>query len=199
MLVIGISGQTGAGKSTLARYLSRFGGKNLEVDEVGHDLLFDKNVKKHLKKNFGSEIFDSSGEVCRQNLGKKAFQNADSITTLNRIMHPPMIQAILKEIKAERASGRTFILVNAALLFSMGLSELCDVIIFVVATPEIRLERLVESRGMDKDKAEQRLFAQDNIPENCKKLKIINNDSNEEDLFSQADDFMKQFSLYKQV
>jgi dephospho-CoA kinase len=79
MLIIGISGQTGAGKSTFADLLSQRGlGENLEVDAIGHELLVDEAVRAALVEIFGSEILDEAGEICRRSLGRKAFVNNEA-------------------------------------------------------------------------------------------------------------------------
>ncbi len=188
MKIIGISGQTGAGKSTLAQYLAKKGGRNIEVDEIGHLVLFDPGIKVKLRKNFGDEIFDSEGEISRAKLGKKAFASKDAITSLNRIMHSEMVHRVIEIIKKDRLDKKKFVLINAALLFSMGLDEFCDKIIYVVADGEVRLKRLIELRGMDKEKAEKRLFAQDQLPENQDNIIIISNNDDEEKMFAQIEE-----------
>ena len=101
MLIIGISGQTGAGKSTTADILSELGyGENLEVDSVGHELLTDANIQSILVKNFGKEIIDSSGRIDRKILGRKVFSGKENTIILNNIMHPAMVKRIDDYINA---------------------------------------------------------------------------------------------------
>ncbi len=187
MLIIGVSGQTGAGKSTLARFLSENGlGKNLEVDAVGHDLLRDQATAARLVKAFGEEILDEEGFICRKALGRRAFAGADSIERLNSIMHPAMIDAVKDEIAAAGQRGDKFLIVNAALLFSMGLDRLCDRIIYVVTSAQIRLKRLVDNRNWSEESAKERLFAQDELPEGRTDIIVVNNDKTEKELAETA-------------
>lgn len=187
MLIIGISGQTGAGKSTFANMLSQRGlGENLEVDAVGHELLAVPQVRLSLVKAFGEDILDAEGNVCRRSLGRRAFVNSDAINTLNGIMHPAMKTMVADRIEAARKSGRPAIIINAALLFSMGLDSLCNRLIYVQADPEARLKRLVNYRNWTEESARERLFAQDKLPAG-RKVILVNNDGDEAELASVAD------------
>lgn len=187
MLIIGISGQTGAGKSTFANMLSQRGlGENLEVDAVGHELLAVPQVRLSLVKAFGEDILDAEGNVCRRSLGRRAFVNSDAINTLNGIMHPAMKTMVAARIEAARKSGRPAIIINAALLFSMGLDSLCNRLIYVQADPEARLKRLVNYRNWTEESARERLFAQDKLPAG-RKVILVNNDGDEAELASVAD------------
>ena len=187
MLIIGISGQTGAGKSTFANLLSLRGfGENLEVDAVGHELLADGQVRKSLIIAFGDDILDASGNVCRRSLGRRAFVSSATINTLNGIMHPAMKKMVAARIDTARKSGHQAIIVNAALLFSMGLDSLCNRLIYVQADPEVRLKRLVNYRNWTEESARERLFAQDKLPEG-RKVILVNNDGDESELAALAD------------
>lgn len=181
MLVIGISGQTGAGKSTLANLLSQRGlGENVEVDAIGHELLKQPAMQHILVKTFGPGIM-VDGSICRRALGRVAFVGEETINTLNSIMHPAMINEVKHKIELARTAGVRAIIINAALLFKMGLDSLCDRIIYVRAKPELRLHRLVESRNWSQESARERLFAQDELPDNPNII-IVDNDGPEESL-----------------
>lgn len=176
MLVIGVCGQTGAGKSTLADLLSSYGlGANLEVDAVGHQLLVNQTIVNKLVEVFGREILDDNSHVCRRALGRRAFVDELSIASLNSIMHPAMIEKVKSEILAAEKAGESAFIVNAALLFSMGLAGLCDVLIYVKADAEIRFKRLTELRNWTEVSARERLFAQDEMPDDPSIIVIENN------------------------
>ncbi|MBU1107938.1 MAG: dephospho-CoA kinase [Candidatus Riflebacteria bacterium] len=177
MLVIGISGQTGAGKSTLANMLSKRGlGENVEVDAIGHDLLNQPAVQQMLVNTFGDEIM-VEGAICRKTLGRCAFANDEATQALNNIMHPAMINEVKHIIEQARLAGTTSIIINAALLFSMGLDNFCNRLIYVRANPELRLLRLVDYRQWTIDSARERLYAQDELPENSNIIVVDNNGS----------------------
>lgn len=181
MLVIGISGQTGAGKSTLANMLAKRGlGENVEVDAIGHELLNQPAVQQMLVNAFGGEIM-VDGAICRRTLGRCAFVNDEATRTLNNIMHPAMINEVKHRIEQARSAGTPSIIINAALLFSMGLDNLCTRLIYVRANPELRLLRLVDYRQWTLDSARERLYAQDELPDNPQII-VVDNDGTEMDL-----------------
>ncbi len=185
MLIIGISGQTGAGKSTLAELMVKQGyGRNIEVDNLGHDLLKDKATIQQLTDAFGTEIL-TDNQIDRKKLGAKAFASTAATETLNSIMHPNMVKMVERIIEEEKKNGSPSIIVNAALLYKMKLDKLCNKIIYVKADPEIRVKRLVENRGMTEERARERLFSQDQEPENDPRVIIVENNGTPEDL-SQA-------------
>lgn len=194
MFIIGICGQTGAGKSTLAEMLEKLGlGQNLEVDQIGHRLLTVKQVKEKLVKVFGREILDSDSEVDRKVLGRKAFKDKDSIKKLNGIMHPAMKQEVKRIIELQKKQQKRFLILNAALLFSMNLDKLCNRLVYVVTSPEIRLDRLVTTRDWSEESARQRLFAQDSKPEGRDDIIIISNDKSEIELQQKAEKLAENF------
>ncbi|HNV71598.1 MAG TPA: dephospho-CoA kinase [Candidatus Ozemobacteraceae bacterium] len=163
-IVLGITGQIAAGKSTLAGILCEFGGVNLEVDEVGHRMLANPEVIQKLTEAFGSDILDSSGSVSRKILGRRAFASPATNRQLNDIMHPPMILEVSRFVQVEAEKKTALIIVNAALLYTMGLDRLCDAIVYVRAPANQRLNRMITARGMPMEAAKARLFAQDPEP-----------------------------------
>lgn len=197
MKIIGVSGQIGAGKSLMANYLAKKGGVNLEADEIGHMLLDSEKIKCELVKCFGKGILDKNNSISRKKLGKIAFKSDANISKLNSVMHPAMVEEIRLIVHSEKQKGRPFIIINAALLFSMQLDKLCETIIFVEATPKVRLARLLEFRNMAKDKAEERLFAQDKLPKNNEKVIMISNNDTVDKLYKSVDIAFTEIMLTK--
>jgi len=163
--VWGISGQIGAGKSTIGNLLvEAVGALNIEVDSLAHSLLKTDDIRASLIEAFGGQILDKSGSIDKKILGKIAFSSKENIAKLNRIMHPPMIEAVKKTVAEEKKSGKPLILVNAALLFTMGLDKLCDFVIYLTADTQTRLQRIIASRKITVEQAKHRLWAQDSLP-----------------------------------
>lgn len=180
MLILGISGQTGAGKSTLAEYLAAKGiGRNVEVDALGHLLLKQQSTISKLTEAFGDDIL-INGQIDRKKLGAKAFVSSEATEKLNSIMHPAMVLMAKEIIAEEEAKGASGIIINAALLYKMKLDKLCNRIIYVEADPEIRVRRLVESRGFTEENARARLFSQDQRPDDSRVIIIENNGTADE-------------------
>lgn len=194
MLIIGVSGQTGAGKSTTADILSELGfGENYEIDKLGHEVLNEESIIKALVSSFGEEILDSEGLVDRRVLGQMAFSKPENILTLNTIMHPAMVALTKQHIKKAKEQGKKSIIINAALLFTMELDKLCNILIYVETDSDIRLNRLISNRGINKATAEKRLFSQDKMPLGRSNLLVIKNNGDELKLRKEAQRIASKF------
>lgn len=191
MKIIGISGQTGAGKSTFAKILcTQLNGEYIDVDSLGHILLENAKTIKELTKNFGEDILTDS-KIDRKKLGAKAFVSIEATETLNSIMHPAMVNMVKEIISDSRKRGRQFLIIDAALLYKMKLDSLCDKIIYVKANPEIRIQRLMTTRGWTEQRARERLFLQDQGPVNEKNVVIIENNDTKDDLIEKINSSVK--------
>lgn len=156
-MVIGLTGQTGSGKSTVARLL---GFESINADEVAHEVLLDPRVKNELCGRFGQDILDDNGEINRGELAKKAFANPNSLAMLGTITHPAIIKEILDRIELLEGRGEKIILLDAPTLFESGAHKMCSKIIFVTADGQIRKKRIMERDGLSEQAAELRLRAQ---------------------------------------
>jgi dephospho-CoA kinase len=173
----GITGPVGAGKSLVGEVMAERGVLNLEVDAVGHDLLGLSPIRKGLLGLFGPSIFQPDGTVDRRELGRRAFATAETLASLNALMHPPMIAEVERRLAQARRAGRPAVVINAALLFAMGLDRLTERIIFVRAAESIRHRRLVECRGWSPERARNRIWAgQDEEPPPAVEVTLFDND-----------------------
>lgn len=175
MKIWGIAGQIGSGKTTLAEILAGMGAVNLEVDAIGYSFLGRQEVRNSLVSAFGPEILDTDGMVHRSRLGHAAFSTPEGRVALNSIMHPPMFAEVKTRMANEQRAGTSLLLINAALLYTMQLDTMCDFSIFVRASPEIRLNRIVTTRGYAEKSAKDRLWAQDSEPQAAPKVLICDN------------------------
>jgi transcription termination factor Rho len=143
-VVIGITGEQGAGKSALARQLVGLGAQLVVLDEIGHELIETPPVKKALAKEFGEDILGEDGGIDRRKLAAKAFASADATAKLNAIVHPKL--SARAKLLVKKAGN--FVVIDGALLHELGLGELCTTSIYVRAPREARLARVAE-RGWD--------------------------------------------------
>jgi dephospho-CoA kinase len=181
MNIIGISGQTGAGKSTFAKLLNqKLKGEYIDVDSLGHILLKDESTIQKLVKTFGKDILTES-QINRKKLGAKAFVSSEATESLNNIMHPAMVEMVKDIIDKCRKQNQQNVIIDAALLYKMKLNKLCNKIIYVKADSEVRVKRLISSRGWTEQQARERLFSQD-IEPNDENVIIIKNDGSLEEL-----------------
>lgn len=157
-LLVGIGGNMGVGKSTVAAELRRYGAKIIEADTLGWSL-YDKGspVFKQVVKAFGSGILNKNGRVDRKALGAAAFATKASLARLNKIVHPPLVEKVRKEIGRYK---KGLVVLDAALLFAWGFDREVDIAILVTAPERLKLKRLRDA-GMAEDEAKKRLKLQE--------------------------------------
>lgn len=175
MKIIGITGASGAGKSTFVKLLSL---SVVDADKAartvtkkGHKCL------EELAESFGDDILLSDGSLDRKALAKKAFINNESTELLNSITHPYIKKVMSDEIENYRKTNEKAIILDAPQLFEAGCEEMCDFVIGVLADKEIRKKRIMARDNIDERQAEIRLKAgksDDFFKERCDKI-IINN------------------------
>lgn len=161
MKVIGITGPTGAGKTTVLRVLERMGGVILDCDAVYHELTrTSAPMREELKARFGPEIFSPEGELLRKTLGGIVFGDEQALADLNEITHRYVFQAVEEAIAAAGEERRPAVAVDAIALLESGLGELCDVTVAVTADDELRIRRIMARDGISEDYARLRVEAQ---------------------------------------
>ncbi len=152
--VIGVAGGVGSGKSTVLDILRRkYDAVICMADELGHEVMrpgtagFDR-----IREDFGEAILSPEGEIDREHLARQVYCDPDQLRRLNGIVHPLVLSEIRNRI-SERDRSRLFVL-ETALLFETGCDRLCDEVWGVVTEDEIRIRRLMDSRGYTREKAE---------------------------------------------
>jgi dephospho-CoA kinase len=172
--VIGLVGGVGSGKSSVAAWVASQGKVAVvSGDEAGHSVLRVRGVKEQLRQRFGSAVFDEQGEVCRRALAQLVFgtspEQRQARTQLEKIVHPAIRELLTQQISDLRNSNAVdAILLDAAVLFEAGWNDLCDAVVFVEAPPEVRLERVAESRDWTKQTLDDREASQ--LPLETKRL-----------------------------
>lgn len=161
MKIIGLTGLTGAGKSTVAQKLMAYGCYHIDADRVARDVINNnENVKNKLKERFGDDVVNTDGTTNRPVLASRAFADEQSTNDLNAITHPAVtgeIKSIIKDMKEVDYRG---IIIDAIALFESGEDALCDFTVAVVAPEDIRLERIMKRDNITKEKALERINAQ---------------------------------------
>jgi len=145
-MVIGVTGNIGSGKTTVANIFKELGAKVIEADKIGHLLLEKKEVKKKLVSFFGKSILNEKNEVRREILRRIVFEKEEKLRKLNFILHPLIAEEIKKKIEN---IGERIIIVEAAVLLDAGWDSLVDKIIIVRAPYEVKLQRAQKSRNLN--------------------------------------------------
>ena len=149
-VVVGVTGAPGSGKGAAAAALGRLGARVCALDEIGHELLKDARVREKIRGTFSTGVFRIiDGEVSREKLGALVFSDPDELRSLNRILHPRMVERVNRDIADWRESpdAEPVFVIEGALLVEMGLTSVCDHVVLVRAPRQMRLERLTHARG----------------------------------------------------
>jgi dephospho-CoA kinase len=160
--VIGLTGGIGAGKSTVTQMLSDLGAAVIDADIVGHQIyLPDMPAWREIVEAFGTDILQADRTINRQALGRVVFADPEALRTLNRIVHPKMLERMRELVAELRARGGVkAIVVEAAVLIEANWTSLVDYVWVVVASEAVVTERLAKQRNLSPDQVRARLAAQ---------------------------------------
>jgi dephospho-CoA kinase len=189
MLLVGLTGGIGSGKTTVARLLAERGAAVIEADRLAREvvepgtLAFDRVVEV-----FGPAVVTPGGALDRETLGGIVFADAERRRTLEAIVHPEVARRFAEEV--ERHRGTDDVVVYAVpLLVERGLAPAFDVVIVVAAPEEARIERVVAGRGSDPADVRARMAAQVSDADRAAVADIvIDNDGTLADLAARVDE-----------
>lgn len=154
-MILGITGGTGCGKTTLLNILREQGGLVLDCDEIYHTLLqTDKALLAAIAARFPGTV--ENGSLQRKKLGALVFSDNDALLDLNRITHAAVKQAVLQRLAEKPALAA----IDAIALFEGGLAPLCDLTVAVTAPEEDRVKRLMARDRISEEYARSRIAAQ---------------------------------------
>ena len=157
-IVLGITGGTGAGKTSALRAIEDLGGLTLDCDAVYYELLnADPALRSAIAGAFGAEVFEANGALNRKALGEMVFGNADRLDQLNDIVFRFLRPELERRIAA--FPGKLCAL-DAINLFESGIDKLCDCTVAVTSPVELRVRRIMERDGIDEKYARLRISAQ---------------------------------------
>jgi dephospho-CoA kinase len=157
--LIGLTGQTGAGKSTAAGILAGLGCGVIDGDALAREAVLPGSpVLAALAQRFGHDIINSDGTLNRGLLASRAFADETARRALNAITHPAI--TALAAQRAEALCGSRAIVVDAAALLESALAALCDHIIVITAPEALRLRRILARDGLTPEAAQTRVRAQ---------------------------------------
>ena len=159
--VIGITGGTGAGKSTVCAALA--GEEStavVDADKIAREVTERGSpVLSSLADRFGKDILDADGALLRHKLAERAFSSEENTRALTEITHPEIIRRCRAEIDALRGRYST-VLLDAPLLFTSGLDKICDKTVRIIADENIRTARIMKRDGITENEAKKRINAQ---------------------------------------
>lgn len=195
-MIIGITGSSGAGKSTICEALK----KNYKAKIINADKIAKKLSKKgtsyliDIIKKFGKDIVDEEGELKRKKLAEIIYSDPKKREELNNCTFKYIKKEIEKEI--EKINGDTIAVIDAPLLFESELNKICDKVIGVISKKELQIERIVARDNIDYEQAEKRLAAQQTNEfyiKNCDD--IIENNNNLVNVEKVIQDILEKYGI----
>lgn len=159
--IIGLTGQSGSGKSTVSEY---FYNRNITVvnaDKLVREIyIANSPCVRTIASTFGDDVLNANGDIIRPKLAQIAFSSKESTEKLNSIVHPFVTYEFLKQVNNASQNGEKYIFYDAPQLFESNANFFCDVIISVVAEKENRIKRICSRDNIDYRSAELRMNAQ---------------------------------------
>jgi len=162
MVVIGVTGSFGTGKSTVARMFGRLGAVVLDADTVSHRLMEPKRLAwRQIVKAFGADILNDDQTVNRRRLAAIVFSDAQRRKELEAVLHPKVLRELRHQVHRLRRSRRTrAVVLDVPLLLEAGGKGLADALVVVTAPPAVQRERLAQKYGWPEDELRARIAAQ---------------------------------------
>lgn len=182
MKIIGITGNSGSGKSTISKLISKnYEAKIIDADKIAKEMT--KNNGEYLqaiRQAFGNEVIKNN-ELDRKKLADIVFLNRAEKEKLDGLTFEYVVEEIKKELEANQNLDYQYIILDVPLLFESKLDKLCDYTIGVIAPQTEKIKRICKRDKLSKEKALQRLNSQPNdefFTKNCNT--VINNENKEE-------------------
>lgn len=189
MPVIGLTGNYGMGKSTVARLFREAGAVTLDLDEIVDRLLSEGFVIDGIKRILGDEVF-SGKELNRSRIAKIIFEDKEKRELLEGFLHPLVIERMRNFLK--KRDEKEIIIVEIPLLFEKGYEREFDKVITVYTDAETALKRLSD-KGTGRNEALMRLRAQMSVEEKIKRSDfVINNNGTIEETKKQVLDIYEK-------
>lgn len=176
-MIIGLTGGIATGKSQSSKVLKKLGCYIVDADKISKEMATKgSKTLKDITGHFGTDILTSKGYLNRKKLANIIFQDKQSKIELERILHPHIIRKINEIIS--KKYNEVNIVIDAPLLFEVGLDRICDKVIVIYAKYHLQLKRLIKRDNLSKQEAVKRIAVQMPIEDKMKMADItIDNSS----------------------
>ena len=193
-MIIGITGGSGCGKTTLLALIREMGGLVLDCDEIYHQLLLeDEALLAVIEARFPGTVI--GGSLDRKKLGRIVFADPGALADLNRITH----SAVRREVLSALNKKPTLAAIDAIGLFEGDLAQLCQVTVAITAPEQERIRRLIARDGITEEYARSRIAAQHSdawFRERCSHT--LANDSTAEEFRQKCLAFLADLGIMKE-
>lgn len=190
-MVLGITGGVGCGKSTLLSVLEKKkGAKVILADNLGHEVMEPgTECYEQIVALLGSSILDETGHIKREKMAQIIYGDDEKRRQVNEIVHPSVKKEIKERIRMWQAEP--LVVVETALMFESGCDAYCDEVWGIFTDPEIRIDRLLKSRGYSREKSlsiMQKQMSYEELKQKCSH--VLFNDEDPDKLWEQIKELL---------
>ena len=193
MLVLGLTGNIGCGKSSVSTIFMENNIKVVDADIVARQIFDDKNLLNEVFSTFGESIKNQDGSLNRKALGNIVFNDDNKLIELNNLTHPKIKEKILSEIEKVKLFNKNIIVIDAALLIEAGYLEIVDKVLVITCNENIQIKRIQKRDNCSKEEALSRISSQISQEDKVKYADyVLDNSGDLEELKEKT----KEFLLY---
>ena len=178
MLVLGLTGNIGCGKSSVSTIFMENNIKVVDADIVARQIFDDKNLLNEVFSTFGESIKNQDGSLNRKALGNIVFNDDEKLIALNNLTHPKIKQKILSKVEEYKNQGEKIVVIDAALLIEDDYIPYIQKLILITCRKEIQINRIIARDNCTKEEAISRINSQMSQEEKAKFADYIIDNSN---------------------
>ena len=200
MIILGITGPIGSGKSYVADAICKRGFSRIDTDKVYHSLVNEPSpTVTALTEEFGKGILSKSGGIDRKKLSEIVFSDKEKLNRLNEITHRSVIEKTEEILSEYKNNGEKLTVIEVPLMFESGYDKRCDIVVSVVADEDVRVERICKRNGFSESEAKKRIKNQKNNKFYIENSSFTIYNSNNGDLDAQIDTLLERIFKEKKV
>lgn len=160
MLILGLTGGIGCGKSSLSNIFRKFNITIVDADIISRQIFEDELLLEKVFKHFGRSIKKDDGTLDRKALGKIVFNDEEKLNELNNLTHPIIREKIISDIEEARKKDEKIVILDAAILVESGFLEIVDKLLVVTCKQEVQISRIQKRDNCSKQEALSRINSQ---------------------------------------
>lgn len=174
MIVVGLTGGVGSGKSTVANMLQELGARIIDADRIAREVVAPgEPALASIRSEFGDEVIAETGDLDRAALAARVFEDPERLQRLNAIVHPAVAARAAEEIADQRERGAQWVVYDVPLLYENELQGMFTKVIVVVASEAARRQRLRARDGWSDAEIDARLGAQMPLEEKASRADYV--------------------------
>ena len=191
MIILGLTGSIGCGKSSLSNILKDNNIDIIDADIISRKIFEDEKLLSLVFEHFGDSIKNIDGTLNRKSLGNIVFNDDNKLIELNNLTHPKIREKILNEIEKTKLDNKNVVVIDAPLLIEGGYLEIVDKVLVITCNEDIQINRIQKRDNCTKKEALSRISSQISQEEKVKYADyVIDNSGDLEQLKNKSNEFL---------